>query len=574
MQSSEKLSFSQRLLFVFAAPLIIWVVVSVIGIVILQDSLREYESVATNQDALVLAAEYRNIIQDVIEEERNERRGVIQRANQVYARLAWLTRDESLQATTLLRANEIFQEWYYDVARSRPGVDAGNATNNIDGDEGAALRREFQEAMGVFVATEQDMLDRNRTAAGGRILLAQQVALAGLLLGILAMWVVMRWLGRRIGRSVDDISRAADELAKGNLSARIQHVSKTDEFATRFNLMAELIEKRTHETEVLAQLGEMLQSCDTIAQALQVFAQFADALFPVQPGVLYMIEPNRVDVAAVAFWRGGEQFSKKELELNDCWALRLSKPHENCAQGKGGHCDHVESLEVESRCIPLPAFGEIIGLLFLVTRDESKEHMEPEHTKRFSDIVAEQVALALANVKLREMLRNQSIRDPLTQLYNRRHLDEIFQRELHRAERHEEPLSVLMFDIDSFKAFNDTHGHEGGDAALRYLGETLREFFRPEDETFRIGGEEFVTLLPGTGIEDALTRAEALRREVSELQIMLGNTTLPGITISMGVASYPGNGQNEDQLLKAADQAMYRAKDAGRNRVVSATQED
>lgn len=569
MRTPERLLFSQRLLLVSAVPMIIWILVSVIGVIILQKSLQQYESVTRNQDTLLLAIEYSNIIQDVIEEERSGKRGIIQDANQMYAALAGLSRDEPAQAAMLLRANEIFQEWYYDIGRARTDTDAGIATGS-ESDKGAALRRGFQETMDIFIAAEQDTLDRTRAAITDRVQFAQQVALAGLLLGIIAMWMVTRWTTRRMGHSVDDISRAADELAKGNLTARVLDVAKTDGLANRFNLMAELIEKRTRETAVLAELGEMLQSCASIAEALHVFAQFADALFPVQPGVLYMIEPNRVDVSAVACWRGGEKYSEENLEFNDCWALRLSKPHENCAQGKGGHCDHVKSLEVESRCIPLPAFGEVIGLLFIVTRDESNEHMEPEHTKRFSDIVAEQVALALANVKLREMLRNQSIRDPLTQLYNRRHLDEVFQRELHRTERHEQPLSVLMFDIDDFKKYNDTHGHEGGDAALRYLGETLRDFFRPEDGTFRVGGEEFVTLLPGTGLEDAITRAEALRQEVAGLQVMLGNTTLPNITISMGVASFPQHGQNESQLLKAADQALYRAKDAGRNCVISA----
>lgn len=569
MRTPERLPFSQRLLLVFAAPMVIWIVSSVIGVIILQKSLQQHAKVTTNQEALSLAIEYSNVIQDAVEEEHSTKREVIQRANRMYVRLAMLSRDESAQAATLSRAGESFQKWFYDVNRAR--TDGGTQPAGIDG---APLRQEFQEAMDIFISTERAMLDRNRAVVIRRVVLAQRIALAGLLFGIVAMWMVTRWMARRIGRSVDDISHAADELAKGNLSARIYHVSKTDEFAHRFNLMAELIEKRTHETAVLAELGEMLQSCASIAEALRVFAQFADALFPVQPGVLYMIDPNRVDVSAVACWRGGERYSEENLEVNDCWALRLSRPHQNCAQGKGGHCEHIKSLDVESRCIPLPAFGEIIGLLFIVTRDESSEHMEPEHTKRFSDIVAEQVALALANVRLREMLRNQSIRDPLTQLYNRRHLDEVFQRELHRAERHEQPLSVLMFDIDNFKTFNDTHGHEGGDAALRYLSEALRDFFRPEDETFRIGGEEFVTLLPGTGHEDAVKRAEALRQEIARLQIMQGNTTLPGITISMGVASYPGSGRNEEQLLKEADQALYRAKDTGRNRVVSAEKKE
>jgi diguanylate cyclase (GGDEF)-like protein len=212
-------------------------------------------------------------------------------------------------------------------------------------------------------------------------------------------------------------------------------------------------------------------------------------------------------------------------------------------------------------------FGELIGMLFIVLGSEALPFDERENHKRFADTVAEQLSLALANVKLRETLKNQSIRDPLTQLYNRRHLDEVFSRELHRAERHAEPLSLLVFDIDHFKDFNDRHGHDGGDAVLESVAETMREFFRTEDSAFRIGGEEFAVLLPDTGLPESRELAESLRETIGSRNVLHDGVALPPVTVSIGVAVYPEHGRDPATLLRAADEAMYAAKQQGRNRV-------
>ena len=187
---------------------------------------------------------------------------------------------------------------------------------------------------------------------------------------------------------------------------------------------------------------------------------------------------------------------------------------------------------------------------------------------RLASTVAEGMALALANIKLREILRDQAIRDPLTGLFNRRYMIETFERELARAQRHGDSLGVIMMDLDKFKNFNDTFGHDMGDRLLTAFGDFIRDIIRKEDVACRWGGEEFVLILPGASLNAGLARAEEIRSRAKELQIPTGTPHRP-VTLSLGVAVYPEHGSTTDELLKAADTALYRAKRGGRNRVMA-----
>lgn len=438
--------------------------------------------------------------------------------------------------------------------------------------EGHALLDRFHSEMDEFIATENRRLrqyqqEMARADERGRLLLW-----VGPAIGLLLMIFITNWMSRRISRALEGISRAARGLARGELGARAA-VRGSDEFAVlaqRFNSMAELVENRSRESAALAELGELLQSSTSIDEAARIFAELAGKLFPGQPGALYLVSPSRDEVRVATSWCGGERFSQTEFMPDDCWALRLSRAHENGA-GNAVECAHLLSDERGSVCLPLHAFGESIGVLFVTLKSGAEpDHIDEEQRRGFLETVAEQLALALANLRMRETLRNQSIRDPLTQLYNRRYLDETFRRELHRAARRDAPLAVLTFDIDHFKRFNDTHGHDGGDALLKAVGNSLRDFFRAEDGAFRSGGEEFVAILPETALEDALARAEDLRREIASLEVQHGNLLLPPVTISVGVACFPQHGKTTQMLLKAADRALYKAKEAGRNCVMAA----
>jgi diguanylate cyclase (GGDEF)-like protein/PAS domain S-box-containing protein len=171
---------------------------------------------------------------------------------------------------------------------------------------------------------------------------------------------------------------------------------------------------------------------------------------------------------------------------------------------------------------------------------------------------------------LQAQLREAAIRDPLTGLYNRRYLDETMKRELARAAREENPISIFIGDIDYFKQVNDTYGHQAGDEILKALGEVLREHARSGDIPCRYGGEEFVVILPDMPLEAARDRAELVRRDFADLRFAFGDAQL-GVTISIGISVYPDYGTTADELIGAADQALYEAKQTGRNKVCLAS---
>jgi len=211
--------------------------------------------------------------------------------------------------------------------------------------------------------------------------------------------------------------------------------------------------------------------------------------------------------------------------------------------------------------------GEILGVLHV--QSQSQENLD-EAKHRLAYTVVEQVAMALSNLKLREALREQSIRDPLTGLYNRRYMEEALKQQMSRVTRHLHPLGIIMIDIDYFKPFNDTYGHAAGDMLLRELGQFLQRRIRAEDIACRYGGEEFMLIMPDASLEAAELRAEDLRQEVRQLRVG-GNGLLHGeITLSLGIAIYPQHGRTIDNVLQAADYALYRAKQAGRDQVAIA----
>jgi diguanylate cyclase (GGDEF)-like protein len=233
-------------------------------------------------------------------------------------------------------------------------------------------------------------------------------------------------------------------------------------------------------------------------------------------------------------------------------------------------CRHVDDREDASYlCLPLTAQGETLGVLHLratgvVAADGSPATLAVN--RPLVTTVCDQITLGIANLRLRDTLRHQSIHDLLTGLYNRRYMEEALQREVPRAVRNGRPLAVIMADLDHFKTFNDTFGHEAGDAVLSELGLLLKSSVRASDMACRYGGEEFALVLPETTLEGTLARVEAIRARVAALRVSHRNRMLGGLTLSLGVALLPQHGSSSEELLRAADKALYAAKQAGRNR--------
>jgi len=215
--------------------------------------------------------------------------------------------------------------------------------------------------------------------------------------------------------------------------------------------------------------------------------------------------------------------------------------------------------------VPLFAQNVPIGALHIVLNKTPSADVK----NRFITI-ADHLSLAVANMNLRESLKQQAIRDPLTNLYNRRFLDEALKNELLRAERHKQSLAVLMIDIDHFKKFNDSFGHDAGDYTLQEVGKVLLRLIRGEDIACRFGGEEFIVVFPDMPHDILIRRAGEILQAVREIDLTFKNKPLGNVTLSIGVATYPEQGLNAEELISTADIALYQAKSNGRNQVVIA----
>jgi len=261
-----------------------------------------------------------------------------------------------------------------------------------------------------------------------------------------------------------------------------------------------------------------------------------------------------------------------------CWSLRRGQPHWSEPAARGISCQHLpKSSTPVCLCVPMVAQGNTIGVLHLefenatrLTNDSGARSVQ-ESLQQLAISVASQIALSLASLQLRETLREQSIRDPLTHLFNRRFLEESLERELQIAGRKKQRLAVLFLDLDHFKKFNDTFGHDAGDVVLQSLADLFRTFFRSTDICCRYGGEEFAIILPESSAEDAAVRADALRAELKSLRLRYKKQSLGPLSLSAGVAAFPEHGATTEDLLKVADQCLYQSKGRGRDTVTVAS---
>jgi diguanylate cyclase (GGDEF)-like protein len=322
------------------------------------------------------------------------------------------------------------------------------------------------------------------------------------------------------------------------------------------------LNERNQLIQLLNEVGDSLQSCLTAAEAYATVSLHGPRLLPGTSGILFSWDPAKDLYSPAAEW-GGRPPINTPFRAQDCWALRRGKPHAVTESGANLPCPHTEGgSERRALCIPLSAIGKTIGLLSITACDESMH--------AFAESVAEHIALALSNLMLRSDLRQLSIHDPLTGLYNRRFMEETLETEIRRAERKDHPIGIIMLDIDHFKTFNDGFGHAAGDQMLRSIGGLILSHLRAGDIACRYGGEELLLILPEATAEAAAERAEDLRVRAKKLEVRHQETPLGPVTVSLGVSVYPANGRTRDALLAAADASLYRAKQEGRDRVVVA----
>jgi diguanylate cyclase (GGDEF)-like protein len=326
------------------------------------------------------------------------------------------------------------------------------------------------------------------------------------------------------------------------------------------------LHQRNQEMIWLGEMTDLLQSCVTVKEAYRVLPDLLKPMFPDCAGSIFALQPDSNQLKAMACWSHPLR-SQVEFHLKDCWALRRGRLHVAHTGPKGLGCRHTIPADdpVITLCLPMLAQGEPSGLFYLSTTDPEALSQAKQQLAR---TVAEQVSLAIANLHLRETLKEQSIRDSLTGLFNRRHLEEALQIELALAQRCHHALSVVMVDVDHFKTLNDRYGHDAGDRVLQTVSQVLKGRMRQADIACRYGGEEFTLVLPHTTLAEAIASAEDLRQRISHLTLNYQGQPLGMITASFGVACFPTHGFQGPELLQAADQALYQAKANGRNQVM------
>ena len=506
-------------------------------------------------------------------------------------RVVWLTKDNNLQHARARAMAELMVQRYVSLRHpldlGRSG-DFDSATKVIASGTG----RELMDAIAVraqsFLEDERAFQITRGQSAERRLRWSKRLALAGASAVALIVIVGFFLLVRSIRRPLDTIMQAMTELGSGD-KTRIDTAMDSREFtrlAVGYNAMADRLELAVanqvaseqmlqvantelhYNSEVLRERGNMIellggmahrmQAARTDDELAQIIRVFVPSVLPGIAGALYAHNNSRNLLSPIASW-GGLQIASDGFGPDQCWALRRGQSHCVTEPGREIVCGHVASDEIY-HCEPLLAGGEVIGVLYLQGRigDESRFPLT---------VLSENIASALVNHRLQRSLREQTIRDPLTGLFNRRYMEEALTTEIARASRSDVPLSLVMCDVDHFKRFNDEFGHDAGDSVLQAVAAEMKSHFRDGDVVCRFGGEEFTIIAPGTSAEALMSRVELVRVAISELNVRQNGKTLGSTSMSFGIATWTkAMARDGSTLIQAADTALYQAKREGRNR--------
>lgn len=340
---------------------------------------------------------------------------------------------------------------------------------------------------------------------------------------------------------------------------------------TRSNNERDLLNEQlrlAREVRLLGELNEWLQSSRSLDELFDMVAKFMTHILPDAEGSVYVYSNSRDVLDGSASWNGGTH--KEHIHPDGCWGLRRGRTYEYGATEVDFVCEHAEPHDGRPYfCFPILAHGETVGLMHLRAQHDCEDSFG--QNKKLAQMCAEQISMAIANVRMRDQLHDQSVRDPLTGLFNRRHMTDQLRKLISRSQASGSTVSLLAVDVDHFKKFNDNHGHDAGDMVLRAVGSVLQQSCDGDEIACRMGGEEFTLILPDSSPADVLARAEKLRKAVEDIAVRYGEKTLPRITISLGVAHYPTHGTMPQDLMRSADDALYDAKARGRNQVRLAT---
>lgn len=412
----------------------------------------------------------------------------------------------------------------------------------------------------AFIAADPDLLPCAQAlegAAAVRSVMAAPIRVRGECVGLL------------------DVAHA-DARAFGQEELRL-----TSLFAEQLGLaihrqnLHEQMERRTGEISALFEAVETMSATNSIEEILDFVAHRVRLLFPCDASAVRLVGEDGEELRLVACEEVADDAEIKQAltglpcSAESCWAIRKDKPFVVGDSEVDFHCQHVDpGLPFRScLCAPLTAGGKTLGVIQMMAREPRV--FTPDHVQLFMAL-ADQSAIAVQRGKLHEEVQRLAVRDGLTGLFNYSYFHEHLRRDLTRARRNDTAVTLIVMDIDHFKQFNDTYGHPRGDMLLKRLAQVILDSIRAVDLPARVGGEEFAVLLPETDKAGALLVAEKLRAAIAATEFSGGGTTpIVHQTMSFGVATFPDDAAEQDELMERADQALYQAKARGRNTVVA-----
>lgn len=329
------------------------------------------------------------------------------------------------------------------------------------------------------------------------------------------------------------------------------------------------LEEQASESKLLTNARDELQLCVTLEEVYACAVRSVSQFIPDAFGAIGIINNSRHLVETVGYWGTfADAPSLPEIYTpGSCCGLRSGDLRWRRPGVSEVHCTHFQNGLPESyACVPMMAGGETIGVLFLEVRSENVVCRIEARMEGLRQLI-QLIGMSVASLQLRVKLEHQSIRDPLTHLFNRHFMQITLEKEFARAKRKRTTLCVLMIDVDHFKSFNDRFGHAAGDSVLESVAAVLTANVRTEDYVCRFGGEEFVIILPETDAPTALKRAEKVREVISRLPASFDQIPRDPVTISIGLTSLSLEITQPADLIRRADEALYRAKNEGRNRI-------
>ncbi len=424
----------------------------------------------------------------------------------------------------------------------------------------------------LLALLETDRAENLATMRDAEQLMKRMLILALVVAALVSLivFLVTREVSGLLEQPVRQLIEASERVSRGDFKL-ILPPQTSNEFGVlsqSFSHMTAALRQEREELASLNRFSEVVTQCTSEGEIYEhILYSLRDRFHPRQVIIFKLnAEENFLEAAAT--------LAPLPTEMQD-WPV-IPEPH-NCKAVRMGRRFRVNDVQAEPLCPsrfvppsegsyycgPLIAGGVIIGAV----RVEGPKGLWTQERESLLESYLSGAATALSNLRLLESTKEQANVDELTGLYNRRFLEEYARKLIAMARRKEQPLGVIMMDLDRFKEFNDVYGHETGDRILRHFARTATRAIRETNLSARYGGEEFVVMLPETGEQSCMFVAERIRQAVERMTIPSGTEKpLPQVTVSLGIAIYPNHGQTLEDVLQAADKALYESKRSGRNR--------